>query len=113
MTGLTVDDCVKVSRHIEFSLDREKEDFELEVSSPGADRPFKVFEQYQKYTGKKVEVTLLDGKKLSGVLQAADKEGITILPEPDKKEKNKKKEIEPVTLSLSELKQTKAVISFK
>jgi ribosome maturation factor RimP len=111
LKGLTVHDCVKVSRHIEGNLDREKEDFELEVSSPGADRPFKVFEQYRKYTGKKVEVTLEDGKKITGVLEAADPEKIQVKPDPEKK--GKKQELESLTFNISEIKQTRAIISFK
>jgi ribosome maturation factor RimP len=46
LIGLTLDDCVKVSRYLEQQLDRDKEDFELEVSSPGLTEPFKVKEQY-------------------------------------------------------------------
>ena len=47
-SGVSIKDCVSVSRNIEHNLDRESEDFELQVSSPGLDHPFKVIEQYQK-----------------------------------------------------------------
>ncbi len=33
--GLTIEQCVTISRHVEHSFDREEEDFELQVSSPG------------------------------------------------------------------------------
>ena len=46
MEGVSIDECVAMSRHIESALDRETEDFELQVSSPGLDQPFKVFQQY-------------------------------------------------------------------
>jgi ribosome maturation factor RimP len=111
MKGLTIDDCVRVSRHIESNLDREKEDFELVVSSPGADRPFKVLQQYKKYVGKKVEVVTEDGKKITGTLEAADDLRIQVKPDPEKK--NKKQEIESITFNISEIKQTRAIISFK
>lgn len=109
--GLTVDDCVKVSRHIEGNLDREKEDFELEVSSPGADRPFKVYEQYLKNIGKKVEVLTSDGQKITGVLEAADESRIQVKPDPIGK--GKKQETETLSFNISEIKQTRAIISFK
>ena len=44
--GITIDECAAIHRHIENNLDREKEDFELQVSSPGLDMPFLVIEQY-------------------------------------------------------------------
>jgi ribosome maturation factor RimP len=56
------------SRAIENSLDRDTEDFELEVSSPGLDAPFKVKEQYLKNIGRKVEVLLKDGHTYKGIL---------------------------------------------
>jgi ribosome maturation factor RimP len=55
-TGLTIDQCVAFSRHIESGLDRDNQDFELQVSSPGAGQPFKVWEQYRKNIGREVEL---------------------------------------------------------
>ena len=46
-------DCVELSRYVEGCLDREKDDFELQVSSPGATEAFKVVPQYKKYVGKR------------------------------------------------------------
>ena len=45
---------MSVSRNIEHNLDREKEDFELSVSSPGLDQPFVVPQQYLKNIGRKI-----------------------------------------------------------
>ena len=42
MKGVTLDECMAVSRFLESKLDRNKEDFELEVSSPGLDKPLKL-----------------------------------------------------------------------
>ena len=42
LEGVTVEDCVSYSRAIEHNLDREEEDFELNVSSPGLDKPLRV-----------------------------------------------------------------------
>jgi ribosome maturation factor RimP len=46
---IVIADCVELSRYVESNLDREKEDFELQVSSPGATESFKVIHQYKKY----------------------------------------------------------------
>ena len=67
--GITIDECAAIHRHIESSLDRDKEDFELQVSSPGLDLPFGVIEQYYKNEGKKVEVVDNEGTKYAGILK--------------------------------------------
>src|SRR5690606_30066500 len=70
--GLSVNDCAFVSRFIEQNLDREQEDFEIQVSSPGLDQPFKILRQYRKNIGRKVEVVTKNGEKINGVLKHAD-----------------------------------------
>ena len=75
---VVLDDCVAISRHFESMFDREKEDYSLTVTSAGLDQPFKVFKQYQKAVGKKVEVQIKGGKKLIATLIAADEESITL-----------------------------------
>ena len=54
--GVWIEDCVELSKHIEDNLDRDKEDFELEVGSAGLGQPFKVLQQYVNFIGKEVEV---------------------------------------------------------
>ncbi|GAH40866.1 unnamed protein product, partial [marine sediment metagenome] len=76
--GIQINECVALSRSIENGLDREKEDFELTVSSPGLDSPFTVLQQYQKNIGREVKVKLHDGKKLQGILIQADDKGFSI-----------------------------------
>ena len=75
---IELDDCVAISRHFETCFDREKEDYELTVTSAGLDLPFKVLKQYLKAIGSKVEVQLKGGKKLIATLSAADEESITL-----------------------------------
>ena len=75
---IELDDCVSLSRFFETKFDREVEDYSLTVSSAGLDQPFKVFKQYQKALGTKVEVSLKGGKKMVAVLEAADEESITL-----------------------------------
>ncbi len=69
--GISIDDCVSVSRELEGRLDRDNEDFALEVSSPGLDAPFRVSEQYDKNIEKMVTVQLKDGSKVQGLLKEA------------------------------------------
>ena len=51
--GVSLEQCIKVSRHIEHQLDREVHDFSLEVSSAGATHPLKMVRQYKKNIGRK------------------------------------------------------------
>ena len=64
--GVWIEDCVELSRFIEDRLDRDAEDFELEVGSAGLGQPFKVVQQYMNHIGKEVEVLDADGKKYKG-----------------------------------------------
>ena len=75
---IELDDCVSLSRYFETRFDRETEDYSLTVSSAGLDQPFKVFKQYQKALGSKVEVSLKGGRKMVAVLESADEESITL-----------------------------------
>ena len=75
---IELDDCVSLSRYFETKFDREVEDYSLTVSSAGLDQPFKVFKQYVKALGSKVEVSLKGGKKMVAVLEAADEESVTL-----------------------------------
>ena len=114
--GVSVEDCMSVSRNIEHNLDREQADFELNVSSAGLDRPLRVLPQYIKNIGRTVKVVKKDGSKLEATLIDANEQGITV--ERSKKvqvEGKKKKEIivEQLTMPFSDIKETKIVISFK
>lgn len=114
--GFTIDDCVEVSRLIENNLDRDKEDFELEVSSPGLSAPFKVWQQYKKNIGEEVETVLTDGSKLKGILTEVDKEGVNIEETKKVKVEGKKKKqtiTEKHQLPFDTIKSTQIVIKFK
>lgn len=113
--GVNIRQCVEVSRFIENSLDRETEDFELEVSSSGLDQPFKVLRQYEKNLGKEVDVKLADGKKIKGNLISATEEGITvqqITKERIEGRKAKQEVTKNFELKYPEIKETKVVIKF-
>ena len=94
MSGVKISDCVAVSRNIEGNLDREVEDFELQVSSAGLSEPFTIQKQYEKNKGKEIEVVLTDGIKLEGILKEYDEAGFEL--ETSKREKvegHKKKQL--------------------
>lgn len=109
--GLKVSDCVAVSRHVEGNLDREIEDFGLNVSSPGLGKPFKTERQYQKYISRKVEVLTNEGEVIQGVLISKNDDNVEVEMEIGKKGTKKKKEV--VIIPLINIKETKSVISFK
>lgn len=72
---VTVDDCERVTRQLQYVLEVEACDYQrLEVSSPGVDRPLNKPADYQRFVGQEVEVTLklaFQGrKKYRGVLDA-------------------------------------------
>ena len=75
---IELDDCVALSRYFETQFDREVEDYSLTMTSAGLDQPFKVFKQFQKAVGTKVEVQLKGGKKMVALLEAADQESVTL-----------------------------------
>ena len=108
--GVDIDTCCAISRHVEANLDREIEDYELEVGSTGLTAPFKVLRQYQKNVGNEVEV-LAGGKKMVGVLLQANEENFTI--QVAKKVKGQKQPVlEEVVLAYSEVKYTKYNFKF-
>lgn len=106
---LNVKDCVAVSRHIEGNLDREEEDYELEVSSPGVTEPYQHPLQYRKNVGRTVKLNLEDGSSIKGKLLSSNDEEISIELEA----KNKKKESGPITILIDQITEAKTVISFK
>ncbi|MGB3948446.1 MAG: ribosome assembly cofactor RimP [Bacteroidia bacterium] len=113
--GVSIGDCVAMSRHVEFSLDRETEDFELNVMSPGLTEPFKILRQYEKYINKEVDVVTKENKKLTGKLLSANNEGIVLEVQTKEKVEGKKSKqtiINNIPLTFNQIKETKVVISF-
>jgi ribosome maturation factor RimP len=108
--GISIDECVRVSRELEGRLDRDREDFSLEVSSPGLDAPFRVIEQYQKNVGKKITLVRADGGKLEGVLKKTGQNGIVL--EMTGGRKGQPKDPELLELSFAEIKSARISIQF-
>ena len=113
-TGLTLADCKKVSRAIEFNLDREEADFSLTVASAGIGEPL-VIRQYSKNVGRKVKVTLQDGEVIEAMMTAADEESIQLEWKSREKKPTGKGKITVVnqrTIEYREIKQTIVLITF-
>lgn len=67
--GVTLKECIRISREIEHNLDREEEDFSLEVTSPDVANPLKVKRQYLKNINRILDVKLRDNTTVQGVLK--------------------------------------------
>lgn len=114
--GVWIEDCVELSRFIEDHLDREQEDFELEVGSAGLGQPFKVEQQYINFVGKEVEVLDADGKKYKGVLKNVSGRDFTVTTEEKVKVEGKKRpQLQEVDhdFNMDAVKYCKYLISFK
>ena len=75
--GVSIEDCVALSRAIEHNLDREEEDFSLEVSSCGILAPLTLERQYVKNKGREIEIQTLNEKHI-GTIEKVE-EGILSL----------------------------------
>ncbi len=113
--GIGIADCAAISRFVGFKLEEEEtiaEAYNLEVSSPGIDAPLTLTRQYTKNIGRDVELKMTDGKKRQGKLLGIQDDTITI-QENIKGEKGKKAEAVESAVPLSEITETKVLISFK
>lgn len=113
--GVWIDDCVELSRFIEANLDREVEDYELEVGSAGIGQPFKVRQQYVNNVGNEVEVLTATGTKLKGVLKAVEDDSFVVTVQQKVKPEGAKRPKmvdEDITLAYTDAKEVKAVIKF-
>ena len=114
--GVWIDDCVELSRFIESALDRDVEDYELEVGSAGIGQPFKVLQQYINHIGQEVEVLPKSGAKIKGILVKADENGFVVKTTQKQKVEGSKRpktvEVE-MSYSYNEVKYVKYVISLK
>ncbi len=114
MESITVDQCTQVARYLRNELGEAADNFEITVSSPGLDKPFRHMNQYKKNIGKSVEILTLVGDKLEGKINTADENEIVL--NLFKKRNPKNKSLKPVvsdqmvTVQLKDIKQTKKLI---
>jgi ribosome maturation factor RimP len=119
--AIGIADCAAISRFVGFKLEEEnviEEAYNLEVSSPGIDTPLTMLRQYSKNIGRDLEIKLLDGTKKEGILNRIENDNI-IINEKIKAvrktagEKAKKAEVIESIIPLSQIAETKVLISFK
>lgn len=114
--GTSIAKCIALSRHLEDELDRDAEDFSLDVSSPGLDQPLKMHRQYQKNIGRDVQLKIREAGKVAGKLIAATEDEIIIQTREKRRiEGRKAKEWveEDHAYALEALDWTKVQVSFK
>ena len=112
--GVSVNDCIAVSRKIEHNLDREEEDFSLEVLSAGVSEPLRLARQYQKNIGRTLAVTTPEGK-IEGKLVKMEDGNITLqwqAREPKPVGKGKVTVNKEAVLPIDEITEAKVIIKF-
>ncbi len=111
--GISIEKCVYFNRQLYKKIDEAEMfpagDFSLEVSSPGVDKPLKLYRQYLKNTGRNVEVTFNDGSKKEGKLLQATNEDIVLEQTSGKGRKTEKQQL---VIPFSNIKTTTVQIQF-
>jgi len=115
MEGVNLETCIILTKEFESKLDREIEDYELQVASAGIGQPFLVSQQYEKNLGNEVEVLSNDGKKYKGILKELIEGGFVIEYEEKEKIEGKKKKViveKQMNFKIEGIKYIKDIVSF-
>lgn len=113
--GVTLQDCIDISRAVEHNLDREEHDFALDVCSAGVSTPLKLVRQYKKNIGRTLRVTRVDGSVVEAPLTTADEESITLewqAREPKKVGKGKETVQKTEHIPYRDIKEAIVIITF-
>ncbi len=113
--GVSLKECIRINREIEHNLDREEEDFSLEVTTPDIANPLKVKRQYKKNINRTLEVTLKDNKKVEGLLKNVNEDQIELewkAREPKPIGKGKVTVVKNETIQFSNILEAKVKIIF-
>ena len=114
--GINIDQCASVSRLLGNLIEEQElleNAYNLEVSSPGIDLPFKHIRQYKANIGRRIEVDVASEEQtntVKGELKEVAEDSILVAKETKVK---KKVEKEDVTIPFSQIKQAKPMVSFK
>lgn len=109
--GVSIDECAKVSRKVSRMIDEQDlgdRRFTFEVSSPGADRPLKLKEQYFKHVGRELMLETKSGQKERGKLLSVLENGLELELKGEKK-----KETQNVNLNFDEIRECRVELNFK
>lgn len=112
--GIQIDICAQVSRAIGEKIEELNlipTAYNLEVSSPGVDRPLTLIRQYTQHIGRKLKIELQDNTSFIGTLQNTDTDRLKFYPE--KSGKNKKDEpVESLEIAFDDVKKAIVLVSF-
>ncbi|MGZ3832291.1 MAG: ribosome assembly cofactor RimP [Mucilaginibacter sp.] len=112
--GIGIADCAAISRHVGFHLEEEnvlEDAYNLEVLSPGLDAALVLTRQYVKNVGRNLAIKLADGSKKEGKLTGITEDAIML--EEINKQKGKKAETIESVIPMTQITETKVLISFK
>lgn len=112
---VSLEDCSKISRYLDKHLNRDIEDYTLEVSSIGVGEPLKLPRQYPKNYGRILDVLTKEGVHYQGLLKETDEKKITLKWTeliPKSKGKGKKKVTKEQIISYEDIAQAKVLIKF-
>ena len=111
--GITIDTCTTVNRALYRFIEERSlfvdDNFSLEVTSPGLGKPLKMYRQYLKNIGRKVEIELADGTKLEGTLTQVNEQELTL---EQQEGKGKKAIMKITTILFDQIKRTTVLITF-
>ena len=112
--AITLNDLTAINKGLRDAFGEALDDLELEVSSPGMGRPFRVKRQFQKHTGRSVEILKKDGQLLRAQLVAFDDDGLTVKIEQPSKVKGRLPKLDKDTTAIpfADIKSTQASINF-
>lgn len=113
---VSLEQCIKVSRYIEHQLDREQNDFSLEVSSAGATHPLQMVRQYKKNIGRKLAVYTTENYNFKATLTKADDDHITLewkAREPKPIGKGKHTVVKELQVPYNQIEKATVQIQFK
>jgi ribosome maturation factor RimP len=113
-SGVSLKDCMEISRAVEHELDREEFDFSLEVSSAGATAPLVMPRQFRKNVGRTLQVQTAESE-FKGTLNEVGDEDITLswkAREPKPVGKGKHTVRKEASIPFSDIQQAKVVLKF-
>jgi len=108
-TYVSIENCIHISKSIESKLNRDVEDFELRVTSFGADKPIKFYRQYLKNIGRQLDIIMTDDRKVTGILRSVENNLFKI------ENLSKKKNTTDIfqIISMEEIREARVVLKFK
>jgi ribosome maturation factor RimP len=109
--GITIDDCSLLSRALSEDLDTIdliKDNYTLEVGTPGLDQPLKLKRQYKKNVGRELKVHQKDKTIVTGLLTETDEDKIMLDVRG-----SKKRELIKTEIPFSEIEKAIIIVSFK